>query len=237
MKEEVWLPVPNHDGYEVSSFGRVRSYLISNSSRRRAVPKILKASLTHGYPCVQLKGSLVRRQVHLYVLEAFVGSKPAWADSARHLDGNRTNNRVENLAWGTHEEQWRDKDRHGTLLKGEECASAKLSDEDVHKIREELASGHPIKEVCVRYAVSYGTILDIVHLRTWTHLPSTPPKRSLRALGEKNHNAVLTADNVRSIKTRLLHGASRAVLAREFGVSNNCIRRIATGKTWRHIHV
>lgn len=50
--------------------------------------------------------------VHRLVLGAFVGPCPAGME-CRHLNGDSTDNRVENLAWGTHVENVKDVIAHG----------------------------------------------------------------------------------------------------------------------------
>lgn len=49
----------------------------------------------------------------------------------RHLDGNPSNNRPENLRWGTAKENSDDMIRHGTRLYGESNHKAKLSEQQV----------------------------------------------------------------------------------------------------------
>ena len=117
--QEVWRPVIGHEGkYEVSNIGRVRSVdhmVYAGEGRQRlAKGRILKpGSLRRqGHQYVNLgKGN--SRYVHQLVLEAFVGTMPDGAVT-RHLNGIPTDNRVENLAWGTHLENMRDTLRHGT---------------------------------------------------------------------------------------------------------------------------
>jgi hypothetical protein len=93
--------------YEVSSFGRVRS-----RPRRRTKGGILRLHLNrYGYPEVKLGGKRTTL-VHVMVATAFLGPRPAGKE-VRHLDGDPTNNRPENLAWGTHLENVHDTIRHG----------------------------------------------------------------------------------------------------------------------------
>lgn len=51
--------------------------------------------------------------VHQLVLCAFRGP-PKAGEECRHLDGNPTNNRIENLVWGDPKENYQDRIRHGT---------------------------------------------------------------------------------------------------------------------------
>lgn len=65
----------------------------------------------YGYPHVNLQGKT--RFVHHLVLEAFVGPMPEGHEGC-HRDGDRTNNHLGNLYWGTRAENVRDAIEHGT---------------------------------------------------------------------------------------------------------------------------
>lgn len=51
--------------------------------------------------------------------------------------------------------------------------------------------------------------------------------------GERTASARLTADAVRAI--RAARGESQASLAKRYGVGQNCIHKVLTRKTWRHV--
>lgn len=115
MSAERWLPIPGYPGYEASDFGRVRSLL-----RGRA--RILAHRFTsQGYVQYMLRDPLRpghrRRQrrlrfAHQLVLESFVGPRPQGLIT-RHLNGSRDDNRLINLAYGTHAENAQDRVLHG----------------------------------------------------------------------------------------------------------------------------
>lgn len=121
--EEVWAVVAGYSGrYEVSNFGRVRSFNRKGPKGfLNSEPKILKANITkHGYADHTLflpGGKRTRKSVARLVLEAFVGPCPDGLEAA-HLDGDRLNNNADNLAWKTHLENIRDKYDHGTMFYG-----------------------------------------------------------------------------------------------------------------------
>jgi hypothetical protein len=105
---EQWTPVPSHeDTYEVSDQGRVRNW----RTGRVLVPTPNWA----GYLCVRLAkdGKPHAHRVHRLVLTAFVGPCPDGMET-RHLNGDRADNRLVNLAWSTHSANMRDLRRHGT---------------------------------------------------------------------------------------------------------------------------
>lgn len=121
MTREKWAPVPGWDGlYEVSTRGRVRSlerFSVDSRGRLYRVPGRVRKLSRHpsGYVLVNLcaGGSRRKYQVHRLVLAAFIGPCPEGMET-RHLDGDRANNHLENLAWGTPEENTADRVRHGT---------------------------------------------------------------------------------------------------------------------------
>lgn len=103
---EQWRPVPGFEGlYEASNLGRIRSPRV-----------ILKQRLNNmGYPVVELSKDGRSREslVHRQVIKAFFG-EPQPGMECRHLNGVPTDNRIENLAWGTHSENSIDQVIHGT---------------------------------------------------------------------------------------------------------------------------
>jgi hypothetical protein len=57
-------------------------------------------------------------------------------------------------------------------------------------------------------------------------------KRTVSPKGEGNGKSLLNEEQVRTIRTSKL---SHAAMARELGVSPNCVRGVRTGRTWTHI--
>ena len=118
---EQWKPVHGYEGiYEVSRHGRVRSvdrtvtYSDGRVCRRKG--KILRTTLDkYGYKVVGLcnQGRQKTRTVHSLVAEAFIGTRPEGMEVC-HNDGNKTNNHVDNLRYGTSRENALDRLRHGT---------------------------------------------------------------------------------------------------------------------------
>lgn len=88
--------------YDASNFGRIRS--------RKGKGRILKTVTNQGYEQIAFYGKT--RKVHSLVTEAFLGPRPEGL-VVRHLDGDHSNNNIDNLRYGTHAENVADMIRHG----------------------------------------------------------------------------------------------------------------------------
>ncbi len=158
---EEWRAVAGYGGkYQVSCRGRVKMLF----------PKrlIFKTAALAWYPSVGLRHDGVCRthSVHRLVCEAFIGPKPkGW--HTRHLNGDPTDNRAENLVYGTPKENQADRLRHGRGAK-------KLTPADILKIRRLLANGALLqREIGKMFSVTSGQISSIKTGRTWSHLGET----------------------------------------------------------------
>jgi hypothetical protein len=135
ISAEEWRDVVGFEAhYDVSSHGRVR---------RKETGCILRPWIAGaGYCYVELRGVNRKRRVtvHILVAEAFHGPRPSPRHEVAHWDGIATHNSADNLRWATHAENVRDQQRHGTLctpiLHGSSHPRAKLTDQDVIRIRE-----------------------------------------------------------------------------------------------------
>lgn len=99
MEVEIWKPVENYPNYEISNFGHLRK--IKNK-------RLLKGYKTYdGYIKHSLtneNGSKVFRE-HILTANAFIpDTNPQIKTEINHIDGDKTNNRVDNLERITHKE-------------------------------------------------------------------------------------------------------------------------------------
>jgi hypothetical protein len=171
-----WRAVPTARGYEVSDDGLVRSVdrvvVCKNGSRRKYTGSPLSRFIdSDGYWRAHLWASSVGRirPVHALVLEAFVGPKPA-GFVCRHMNGNRQDNRLENLEWGTVQDNIDDMTRHGTRARGEGSPNAVLTRCSVVRIRSEKAAGRSLSSLAKEFGVYKSTIARVVKRKTWAHV-------------------------------------------------------------------
>jgi NUMOD4 motif-containing protein/HNH endonuclease len=163
LDQEAWMGIPDWSFYEVSNLGRVR--------RKAGTPKcrnvrILKSHINdNGYPTVHLRqdGAEKQMQIHIAVALAFLGEKPTPSHEVAHGDGDELNACLSNLRWATHAENEADKIIHGTRLYGEVHPSARLTNDEVSKVRELRHSGKTYSEISDELPVSRAHACRIVN--------------------------------------------------------------------------
>lgn len=171
---EIWKPVVGYEGiYEVSDFGRVKSMSRDVASGCGATRTLREIVLV---PCADKDGyfhvglwaeqKMVRRSVARLVAAAFHGA--ADGKQVNHIDGNRQNNSADNLEWVTLQENI----QHSIHVlkskkRGAATAAAKLTEEDVARIRDLLASGATPKEVAQQFNIHRNNVYSIRDGRTW----------------------------------------------------------------------
>lgn len=166
----LWRTVPGYPAYEVSVDGLVRR---CQGFRCRRTHRVLVPFVRpNGYAQILLYQGGQRRRfvVHQLVALAFLGPKPSPQHEVAHLDGQRLNNHVSNLAWLLHSENERHKDLHGTRLRGSQIGNAKLTEAQVVLIRQALAVGIRQCVLAQAYGVSDSTVSLIARAKTWRHV-------------------------------------------------------------------
>jgi hypothetical protein len=173
--DEHWLPVPVpgfEEWYDVSDLGRVRSY--HGGQRWRGKPRILKPVLKkNGYLMVTLRqdGRTAYACVHVLVLTAFVGPRPAgdWIEG-RHGPAGKLDNSVANLCWGTMKENHLDRIRDDAVVWGERHVNHKLTAAAVLDCRRRFASGETLTALAKEYGMSMAGLSQAVNGVTWAQL-------------------------------------------------------------------
>lgn len=165
---EIWRSVKGYEGfYEISNKGRLkslkRSFIIPYS---KGVVNKGEKILYHqvcikGYASckLSLKGKSRRIKIHRLVAIAFIPNtynKP----QVNHINGIKTDNRVENLEWVTNSENQLHALKNG-------LKSKLLKKEDVLKIR---SDNRKLLQIAKDYNCSFQTISEIKLRKTWNHI-------------------------------------------------------------------
>ena len=117
---------PNLPGFTIYDDGRIQ--------RPSGVFVKLNSYAGAGYKV--FKGpNRVNYYVHRVVCEVFSDRLGNPLEVVRHLDGDKTNNAYNNLAWGTAKDNSQDMIRHGNSTLGESNPQAKLTWDKVSEIR------------------------------------------------------------------------------------------------------
>lgn len=106
MEYEYWRTIPSFPVYSASNYGRIRN---------EGTGRILHVYMnTRGYLTLTLRrnNQQIQQSVHRLVAEAFLGGPHPDLD-VNHIDGDKTNNCIENLEWCTREENVRHAVRTG----------------------------------------------------------------------------------------------------------------------------
>jgi hypothetical protein len=171
-----WRPIAGLPGYEVSSFGQVRSLprTVQRKDGRSAPVRggILRPTLLRvGYLALNFGGTM--RYVHHLVCEAFHGPCPEGMER-RHLNGNPTCNWARNLAYGTSAENHADKRRHGRAQVGERHSQAVLKMAEVSWARQQAATGLSCTRIAAILERPVAAVRDAVIGKSWAHCPVPP---------------------------------------------------------------
>lgn len=160
----MWLTILND--YEISDSGEIR-----NKHTGRIIKQFVGKD---GYLRIQIAGKT--RSVHRLVAVAFIPAEVG-KDFVNHKDGDKQNNRVENLEWCTRSENMQH--AYDNLLKqpqiGMKNGRCKLSYEDVSFILENYIprdKRYGAKALAKQFGVAPQTICAVVSGQNWRVLPS-----------------------------------------------------------------
>lgn len=171
-------PIKGFPGYLVGNDGSVWSkWRWSSKGNKRgetvsyigSTMKQMKARKHNGgYLTVAVRkdGKYYYFLIHRLVLETFIGPCPEGMECL-HGDGSRTNNRVENLRWGTRQENCDDMVEMDRSTYGERNARAKLTEDDVLDIVSMLKKGVSQSRIATKHGISQKAVSLIKMGVTW----------------------------------------------------------------------
>ena len=148
MNEE-WKVIERFPNYEVSNIGQIRK----TSTKRVKMPEISKS----GYPTIRLSigkaGSGIHQNIHRLVAEAFLPN-PGNLPCVNHIDGDKTNNHVDNLEWCSYSHNNRHAYDHGL----KKAYQQRITDKDRKRIGVLRQNGVRVKDIAKMYGVGESCI-------------------------------------------------------------------------------
>jgi hypothetical protein len=166
LENEVFKPYPKNTDYLISNKGRV----YSNKTNR-----FIKQTLNRGgyfwvnISCPQTYGKAKR--IHRLVAETFLGESPEGKPDINHIDGNKTNNNVENLEWSN--KSLNGKHAYKIGLRGVNCLiedehPMRIINSDIaREIKRLILTGLTKTDIAKKFNIKPNIVYSIASNKTW----------------------------------------------------------------------
>lgn len=239
LEGERWKWLEGCEGrYEVSDKGRVRS-----RTRNPDKPQIMSPwKSNNGYMNVGIrysKGARFKaRTIHRLVLLAFVGPCPDGM-ACNHKNGDKADNRVENLEWATPSENMLHcfrKLHPECFATGIDHYNGKLSDAHVAKIRALASEGMRQREIADMFNITQSYVSHIVSGRVRRKASTFSGSSVEPSLAKRTYNVrKLNPEKVREIRQLKRDGTKLQDIADKMSVSRSTIIKILAGDRWADV--
>lgn len=169
MEEEIWVKCNLECNYMVSNFGNVR-HINKKENLKYSLSKNKK-----GYPQVRIYVNSVKtcQKIHKLVMISFKQNEYFEGAVINHIDGNKLNNRLDNLEWCTPSENQKHAYKNNLLniKPGRDHNVSKLKSEQVKEIKNLLKTKKlTMKEISKKYSISYENVRSIKNNKIWKHI-------------------------------------------------------------------
>jgi DNA-binding transcriptional regulator YiaG len=161
LLDEEWMPVIGYSEYKISNKGRIKG------ERRASFGS--KSSSGYRRACIWNGEKHVFVMIHRLVAIMFLGFQDG--KEINHKDGNKENNRLENLEWvtrsGNSQHAYANNLRTAHPVLGEKHYAAKLTEDQVREIRKSTLSQTKLAK---QYNISSSVIQKIKERKSWKHV-------------------------------------------------------------------
>jgi hypothetical protein len=161
---EEWVDVPKYESYyQISNYGN----FAKKTKDGRIIRKLNSATPYLSVSCKDIDGTGQKSiYIHKLVAKVFIGDRPDGM-IIRHLDGNKYNNKVTNLSYGTPEQNYLDLIKHKTH-KGSNNGRSILNENSAFAIRFLVENRVTRQLLAKAFNVSEGCIDAVVTKRNWS---------------------------------------------------------------------
>lgn len=172
IEDESWERIPYADKhYEISNYGRVKSFCYDKENGRIVKPGVIKGFQNVSFMSKGKKRSFL---VHKITAELFVAKTNENQNTVIHLDWDKSNNQNNNLQWVTKEFAYKRmfKRIHDKRKNSNEIfiTYSKLNEEDVVRIKSMLSRGITQCVIAKLFCVSEMQITRIKRGENWSHV-------------------------------------------------------------------
>jgi len=232
MELNVWLAEGERireysKGYWVTTKGRVYS-----TKSNKWLKLFVRAHKYSCYPEFKVNGEITTA-VHRCVAKLFIPQTEKSRNQVNHIDGNKSNNNVENLEWVTQTENqvhsWETglremtEDHRKKLSISNQGKGAKVSEEGVKNMFKLFNSGVDHKELAAQYGLSRAYVSAVLSGKTWKHL-GLKTTREVNAGGSEKTK--VPSEVVGSILEDLAQGVSKGKVYKKYGLSRYIVNRL-----------
>jgi hypothetical protein len=171
-KIEIWkkMAIPDLDEnekYEISNFGRLRSF------KKDLSGYIIKNTKLKGYQAlvVKLKNHKnTTKYIHKLVAEHFITKDSYLQTYVIHLDFNKDNNHISNLLWVTRQTMFAHQKINPNYKRGF-ISNAKLTEDDVMQLKLKLIKGeNKPNSLAKEFGITHTQLNRIKKGENWAHI-------------------------------------------------------------------
>jgi hypothetical protein len=169
LQDEEWRQITWADKhYEVSNYGRVKSFVYDKTEGRMVRPGNIRGFLSVSF---RTNGKTKSHLVHKITAELFVPKDHDGQDTVIHLDWNKQNNHYTNLQWVTKEDAYKrmfQRIQENRRKSGKKVVtSSKLKPEDVKLLKSMLKRGVKQNIIARLFSISEMQVTRIKRGENW----------------------------------------------------------------------
>lgn len=171
--DEKWKPVyfegiDSNEKYEVSNYGRVKSYKVNKEQGN-----IINGASLKGYKVLNIKlqsGKRTTKYVHKLVAENFLTKDSELQEHVIHLDFDKQNNYYKNLRWVTKETMFEHQKINPNYKRGT-INYSKLTETDVIRLKKKLKRGkNKLYKLAKEFGITHTQLNRIRSGENWGHV-------------------------------------------------------------------
>jgi hypothetical protein len=172
---EVWKKIEGFENYEISNLGRLKGLEITTKfgcsfkTYPERICKFWKDKKGYEYFTFNINGKNKHKLIHRLVATAFIpnsNNKP----QVNHIDGNKSNNNIENLEWCTVKENLKHARDNGlNNSEGLNHYRCKLTKNNIIEIRENKEKLTQ-KKLAEKYILNQASVSDIINFKTYKNV-------------------------------------------------------------------